>query len=144
MRCVDINPLVYAHRPESPDHEEYRAWLDEIRQADEPLAIPPLVLSGFIRIVTHPRIFKEPTSVDTAWTFVHRLVDSPASMLIKPGPRHLEIFERLCRNGNATGNLVPDAFLAAIAIEQGAVFFSADRGLARFSGLDLRHPLAER
>ncbi len=144
MRCVDVNLLVYAHRPDSPDHLAYRAWLDVARVASEPLGVAPLVLSGFLRVVTHVRIFRDPTPIDTAWTFVHALVDSPATLLVRPGDRHLEIFEQLCREGNATGNLVPDAFLAAIAVEQGATFYSADRGLARFPGLDLRHPLDQR
>ena len=144
MRCVDINPLVYAHRPESPDHLEYLEWLDQARRGPEPLGIPPVVLSGFVRIVTHPRIFKEPTSIDGAWSFINALLRGPASTLVRPGAGHLGIFERLCREGQATGNLVADAFLAAIAIEQGATFYSADRDFARFAGLRWQHPLRDR
>ncbi len=141
MRCVDVNVLVYAHRPEAPDHDRYRAWLDGAREADEPLGVSSLVLSGFVRIVTHSRVFKEPTPLDTALDFTEALRTTPNALAVEPGPRHWEIFTRLCRLADVRGNLVPDAYLAALAIERGATFYSADRGFARFRDLRLRHPL---
>lgn len=141
MRCVDANVLVYAHRPEGPDHERYRAWLHLARSADEPLGISDLVLSGFLRIVTHPRVFREPTPLDVAVRFTEAVRSAPSALAVAPGPRHWEIFLRLCRAADARGNLVPDAYLAAVAIEHGATWFSADRGFSRFPGLSWRHPL---
>lgn len=73
MRCVDVNLLVFAHRPESPDHERYRAWLERIRHDSEPPALSGLVLSGFLRVVTHHRVFREPTPLATAVDFVQVL-----------------------------------------------------------------------
>jgi toxin-antitoxin system PIN domain toxin len=141
MRCVDVNVLVYAHRPEAPDHDRYRAWLDEARSADEPLGVSPLVLSGFLRVVTHPRVFQEPTPLAVALAATEALRAGPNALAVEPGPRHWEIFTDLCRRADARGNLVPDAYLAALAIEHGGVWYSADRGFARFAGLRWRHPL---
>jgi toxin-antitoxin system PIN domain toxin len=141
MRCVDVNVLVYAHRPESPEHERYTAWLEEARRAAEPLGLIPLVLSGFVRVVTHPRIFREPTPLETALSFTEALRATPNALLVDPGGRHWEIFARLCREADARGNLVPDAYLAAIAVENGATWWSADRTFARFTDVDWRHPL---
>ena len=142
MLCVDVNVLVYAHRPESPRHDGYRSWLEEARRGVEPLGIPGMVQSGFVRVVTHPRVFKEPTPLDTALEFVEAVRGSPATVPIAPGERHWGIFTDLCRQLDARGNRVPDAFLAAMAIEQGATFVSADRGFAGFPGLRWIDPLA--
>jgi toxin-antitoxin system PIN domain toxin len=142
MLCVDVNVLVYAHRPESPRHDGYRSWLEEARRGVEPLGIPEMVQSGFVRVVTHPRVFKEPTPLDTALEFVEAVRGSPATVPIAPGERHWGIFTDLCRQLDARGNRVPDAFLAAMAIEQGATFVSADRGFAGFPGLRWIDPLA--
>jgi toxin-antitoxin system PIN domain toxin len=142
MLCVDVNVLVYAHRPESPRHDGYRSWLEGARRGVEPLGIPEMVQSGFVRVVTHPRVFKEPTPLDTALEFVEAVRGSPATVPIAPGERHWGIFTDLCRQLDARGNRVPDAFLAAMAIEQGATFVSADRGFAGFPGLRWIDPLA--
>lgn len=144
MRCVDVNVLVYAHRPETPDHERYRAWLEEARRDDEPLALSGLVLSGFMRVVTHHRIFREPTPPAKAVEFVRALQSSPNSVSVSPGERHWSIFLDLCGEIDARGNDIPDAYLAAIAVENGATWYSADRGFARFHGLRWSHPLADR
>lgn len=143
MRCVDVNVLVYAHRPEAPDHDRYRAWLDDARTGEEPLGISNLVLSGFLRIVTHPRVFRDPSPLNTALDFADALRTAPSALALAPGPRHWGIFTRLCRSADARGNLVPDAYLAAVAIERGAIWYSADRNFARFPGLRWRHPLQD-
>ena len=141
MRCVDVNVVVYAHRPESPEHERYREWLDEARAGHEPLGVSELVLSGFLRVVTHPRVFREPTPLAVALDFTEGLRGSPAAQPVAPGERHWQIFADLCRRTGAIGNVVPDAFLAALAIEQSAVWVTADRTFSRFPGLRSEHPL---
>jgi toxin-antitoxin system PIN domain toxin len=143
MRCVDVNVLVYAHRPESPDHAKHLAWLDRARTANEPLGLIDIVASGFLRVVTHPRVFQEPTPLDVAFDFLDAVRASPATLTVGAGDRHWEIFVELCRETGATGNRVPDAFLAAIAIEQNATWISADRGFSRLPGLRWEHPLAD-
>lgn len=141
MRCVDVNVLVYAHRPESDRHAEYLDWLEAARDADEALGISDLVLSGFVRIATHPRVFVDPTPVHEALAFARLIRTSPSVVALQPGARHWTIFERLCTAVGARGNVVPDAFLAALTIEAGATWYTADRGFTRFPELDVTHPL---
>lgn len=99
-----------------------------------------LVLSRFLRVVTHPRAMTTPAPVEAALGFAAALREQPNAMILSPGPRHWGIFERLCREAGATGNLVPDAYLAALAIEHGAEVVTADRDFARFPGVRWRHP----
>jgi len=137
----DVNVLVYAHRQDSTRHSDYREWLNQILRSDAAFGISDLVLSGFLRVVTHPRIFRDPTPLHIAMEFVASVRDHPNAVTLAPGERHWDIFQRLCREANAKGNLVADAYLAALAIETGAEWITTDRDYARFSGLRWRHPL---
>jgi uncharacterized protein len=137
----DVNILVYAHRRDTQQHGAFRQWLEDIIEADEAYAMSDLVVSGFLRVVTHPRIFREPSSLADALAFAEQLLDQPHCVRVQPGPRHWDIFARLCRQAAARGNLVPDAFLAALAIEAGCEWITTDRDFARFAGLRWRHPL---
>lgn len=98
------------------------------------------MLSSVIRIVTHPRIFDPPSTWQEALTFARTLRLSPLAVAIRPGPRHWDLFEQLGGRANARGNLVPDASLAALAIESGCEWVTTDRGFGRFPGLRWRHP----
>jgi uncharacterized protein len=138
----DVNVLIYAHRPDARDHAAYRAWLEDVLSGDQAYGMSDLVLSGVLRIVTNPRIFGDATPIDVALTFCEDLVSRPTCVPIRPGPRHWAIFAQLCRTCGAKGNLVPDAFLAALAIEHGCEWMTTDRDYARFTGLRWRHPLA--
>ena len=133
--------MVYAFRREADDHGRYAAWLRETVESDEAYGISELVLSGFLRIVTHPRVMRRPAPIETALAFADTLRDQPSAVTLSPGPRHWGIFTRLCREARATGNLVPDAYLAALAIEHGAELITTDRDFARFSSLRWRPPL---
>ena len=92
----------------------------------EPFALSVLVLSGFIRVVTNPRVFNPPSTLDQSFAFVSALVERPMARIVGSGPDHLDILERLCRESGATGKLVADAQHAAIAIEQGCTMVSTD------------------
>lgn len=140
MLLVDVNLLVFAHRPEGPHHERCRSWLDEARSGDEPLGLADLVLSGFLRVVTHPRIFREPTPVELAMAFTEVLRASPAAVTVHSTARTWSIFTRLIHSTMANGNHIPDAYLAALALDHNATFCTADRGFARFPGLRTLHP----
>ncbi len=142
MRLPDVNVLLYAFRDAAPDHERYRAWLEATVDAEEPFAVADVVLSGFVRVATHPRIFDPPTSLEEAFRFARALRGAPTAVLVAPGPRHFDLFEKLCRDGGARGNLVSDAYLAALAIESGSELVTTDRDFARFPGLRWRHPLS--
>lgn len=144
MILVDVNVLVYAHRADSDDHEAYRLWLEELVSSDQAYGISELVLSGFLRIVTHPRVFRTPTLLATALRFADELRTQPNCVLAAPGPRHWEIFTRLCKAAAVRGNLFPDAYLAALAIETGSEWITTDRDYTRFPGLKWRHPLGKR
>lgn len=140
MRLADVNVLVHAFREDAPDHVLHRSWLEAMVESDEAFAVSDHVLAGFVRIATHPRIFHPPAPLEDALKFVEALRDQPNAVLIEPGPRHWDIFARLCRDANAKGNLVPDAWLAALALEHGCEFVTMDRDFARFAGLRCMHP----
>ena len=142
MVLVDVNVLVYAYRADSPQHGAFRAWLEKLLDAPEPYAMADVVLAGFLRVVTHPRIFRNPTSVEDATVFIEAVRGQANCVLVGAGPRHWPIFSDLCRRAAAKGNLVWDAYLAALAIESGSEWITADRDYSRFQGLRWRHPLA--
>jgi hypothetical protein len=139
---LDVNILVYAHRDDAWDHEKYRRWLEDAMDSGEGFGISELALSGFIRIVTHPRIYPDTTPIERALDYAGQLRRHDSCFLISPGERHWEIFDRLCRAAGAKGALVTDAYFAALAIESGVEWITADRDYARFPGLRWRHPLA--
>ena len=141
MQLVDVNVLVYAHREDTPDHRRYRSWLEAWLNSDAAFGTSDLVLSGFVRIVTHPRVFNKPTPTKLALRFVGEIRSRPNCVPVAAGPRHWDIFVRLCEGARVKGNLVPDAYLAALAIESGSEWISSDRDFSRFSGLKWRHPL---
>ena len=141
MQGVDVNILVYAHRSDTDHHQAYRDWLEEARQSDEPLALSDLVLSGFVRVVTHPKVLTDPPPTDQAGGVAGNVRTAPAAVPLTPGNRHWDIFRRLCATTGARGNHIPDAYLAALAVESNARWMTADRGFARYPGLRWAHPL---
>lgn len=144
MVLTDVNVLVYAHREDAAGHEAYRTWLESNIGTDQPFGLSAMILSGFLRVVTHPRIFSTPTPLPEAMAFIGQLRSQPNAVLVEPGPRHWEIFVRLCKETSARGNLIPDAFFAALAIESGVEWITTDRDFSRFPGLRWRHPLKDR
>jgi toxin-antitoxin system PIN domain toxin len=141
MLAPDVNVLVYAHRAELPEHAACRRWLEGVVNADSAFGLADVVLSGFLRMVTHPRIFSSPTPLADALAEASALRGQPNRVPLEPGPRHWGIFERLCSESRARGSLVADAYLAALAIESGCEWVTTDRDFTRFSGLRVRSPL---
>jgi uncharacterized protein len=139
---VDVNVLVYANRVDSRDHSMYRAWLEEALRSGEQVGMSEFVLCSVVRILTHPRIFPEPTNLNDALAIVDALRGQPACVRVAPGTAHWEIFRRLCITAGAKGALIMHAYLAALAIECHAEWITADRDYARFPGLRWRHPFA--
>lgn len=138
-----MNVLVLAHRVDQNEHEPIRDWFEREVNSDRPFAIADLAIAGFIRIVTNPRIYARPSSLGTALAFVDGLARRPNAVAVAAGPRHWEIFRSVLEGADARGNLVPDAHLAAIAIEHGATIATRDRGFARFAGVRWLDPIAE-
>jgi toxin-antitoxin system PIN domain toxin len=138
---LDVNVLVYAHRAETERHEQYRRWLEEQLDSSVGCGVSELALSGCLRVLAHRRIFHPPTPFERALAFVSELRDHDNMVVHSPGPRHWRIFLDLCRRSQARGNLVADAYHAALALEAGAEWITTDRDYARFPGLRWRHPL---
>ena len=136
----DVNVFVYAFRQDAFQHPRYREWLLSIINGEAAFAIAPQVLSSFVRICTHPRIFAHPSTLDQVISFCELVLSPVPCQVIQPGPRHWEIFVDLCRRAEARGTLVQDAWFAALAIEHGCEWVTVDRDYARFPGLHWRPP----
>jgi uncharacterized protein len=134
----DVNVLVYAFRSDVKEHDAYKAWLEGVINGDAAYGMSPQVLASVIRLATHPRVFARPDPLEDAVAFASTLLNQPHCQIIEPGPRHWSIFTGLCRSANAYGNLVQDAWLAALAIESGCEWITNDRDFARFEGLHWR------
>ncbi len=140
MNLPDVNVLVNALRPDAPQHDVCRDWLDRTARSQRPFAVTSTVLAGSVRVLTHPRVFDPPNDLVNVLGELQRLRRSPNLVTVEPGPRHWEIFDELCRRADARGNLVPDASLAAVAIEHGCRLITLDHDFARFEGLDWAPP----
>jgi len=141
MILIDVNVLVYAHRADSPHHSALKPWMENIINGDQAYGISDVVMSGFLRIVTHPAIFNPPSTMKNALEYCNEVRDRPHCVRINPSERHWQIFIDLCRETGVKGNLVPDAYLAALAIESGSEWITTDRDYSRFPKLRWRNPL---
>lgn len=133
MVMPDVNILVYAHREEARAHGRYAQWVTKMANGPEPFALSEPVLQEFLRIVTNPRIFDPPSTMREAFRFIEALVTRPGCLVTRPGLEHWNIFRRLCEQGDLRGKLVADAAHAALAIETGCEWITADTDFARFA-----------
>ncbi len=140
MILPDVNVLIYAFRKDTQDHGRYREWLHSVVNGESAYGVSPQVLCSFVRICTHPGVPAQPSRVDEALDFCTILMEQPHCQLIQPGSRHWSIFADLCRRARVTGNLVQDAWFAALAIEHGCEWITTDRDYASFPGLAWRPP----
>lgn len=140
MILVDANLLVYAHVADVPQHEAARAWLDERLSGTARVGLPWQSLVAFVRIVSNARIFERPEPVTSAWEQVEAWLQAPPVWIPVPTERHREVVGSLMPAAS-TPNLVPDAHLAALAMEHGLVLASSDGDFARFRGLHWENPL---
>jgi len=141
MKLLDVNILVQAHREDADRHVAVKSWLEKALAAPEVVAVSELALSGCVRIITHPRIFIDPTPLLEALEFVSDFHARENVLILNPGERHWPIFIDLCRKGEARGNLIADAYHAALSIEHRCRWQTLDRGFARFPGLIWENPL---
>ena len=138
MIAVDSNVLVYAHRAEMAQHEAARAVLRELAEGDEPFAVPAFVAAEFLRVVTHPRMFRPPSSMTVARSDLDAVLDSPAARLLLPGPRHRALLVDAIDEGGATGNLVFDAAIVATCREHGVTrILTNDLDFRRFPSVEV-------
>ena len=141
MILVDVNILVYAWDRGNPQHEVARRWLDGKLSESARVALPWDCLLGFMRVVTNPRIYQRPAPVTAAWTQVEHWLTAGNTWVPVPGNRHQEILGRLLARLGGGAKLIPDAHLAALAMEHGLELCSADGDFARFEGLRWANPL---
>lgn len=142
MLFLDVNVCLFALRPDiSEEAEGVRGWVQEALVGHEQVGLSELVLSAMVRLATNGRIFSEPTSPRDAVAFADAMLGAPAASAVRPGARHWTIFGDLTREHRLRANDVPDAYLAALAMEAGATFVTLDRGFARFEKLKRLHPL---
>ncbi|MFZ5693555.1 MAG: type II toxin-antitoxin system VapC family toxin [Pseudomonadota bacterium] len=140
MILPDVNVLIYAFRPDTPQHAICRAWLENVVNGDSAFAISSLSLSALVRITTNRRSYRSPSTVEEAFRFSEFLIAQPNCHLLEPGERHWQIFKRLCTERDVRGPDVTDAWYAALAIEWGCEWITLDRGFARFPDLKWSMP----
>lgn len=144
MILIDSNLLIYAHVETLPQHEAARDWLDGCLSDSHPVGLPWPSLLGFVRIVSNPRVFQRPETVTEAWACVVDWLSQPQVWIPEPTDRHVKIIGTFLNTVVTQSNLVPDAHLAALAIEHGLTLCSTDGDFGRFPGLRWENPIAPR
>lgn len=143
MILVDVNLLLYAYVQRYAEHPKAKEWLDRVLSGHARVGLPWVSLISFVRMVTNPRMFERAESTVEAWRQVQAWLASEVAWIPQPGERHAEVLGKFLALPGIHGTLVPDAHLAALAMEHGLTLCSADRDFARFPGLRWLNPLAE-
>jgi toxin-antitoxin system PIN domain toxin len=141
MLLLDVNVVLAAYRADHPDHDRVRSWFEAAISGGDGFSVPVGVWASFLRLVTNRRVFPTPTPLDEAFAFIEAVHAHPRHLALGPGPRHLLLLRQVCEEYEATGDLVPDAALAAVAVEHGCVVASLDRDLTRFRSVPHVNPL---
>jgi uncharacterized protein len=137
---LDVNVLVAAHRADHPHHDVVGPWFAGLTSGDDQFWVPDAVWASFVRISTNRRIFVVPTPLDDVFAFVHAVRGQPNHLALVPSERHLDLFEDLCRDFDAVGDLAPDAYIGALALDHGCTVVSLDRDFARFDSVLWQRP----
>ena len=140
MISLDVNVLVYAFRQDSVKHEECRDWLSKQIRNRNGLVLIDIVLVGFLRICTHSKIFREPSSISEATNFLTVMISNPNVTLTSSTPETWHTFSRILEKTNVQGNKISDAWLAAIAMERNVTWISTDSDFNLFPNLKLLNP----
>lgn len=135
MDLPDNNLLINAFRRETPHHTKAKQWLEETLSHGLPIRLFPTVEAGFLRVVTHPRIFEPPSPLEEAWAFLQTLCSAPSIEIVQWTPAARNRWARFRIELNLRGNDCNDAMLAALAIEKGLRLVTFDTGFKRFKGL---------
>jgi uncharacterized protein len=140
MLLLDVNVVLAIQRADHPHHLSIRRWFERLLTSYEPFSVPTVVWTSFLRVTTNRRIFEVPTPFDDAFEFMDSVCAQPGHLLLTPGLRHLELVRRLCLEADAVGDLVPDAVIAAVALEHSCTVATLDRDFARFSSVQHLRP----
>ena len=141
MILPDINLLLYAHNPRTTNHKRAFHWWNQCLQGHEGVALAWVVVLGFVRITTHPKVFERPMAVEAAVGRVEEWLSLPHIHLVHPPQTHFQTWSALLKQIGTAGNLTTDAHLAALAIERGLILQTTDADFARFAGLKWNNPL---
>ena len=137
MTAIDTNVLIHVHREESPKHREALALVRALAEGDATWAVPVFCLAEFLRVVTHPRVFDPPTSVEEAVAALSEVLKSPTATVLGPGQRYWPLLQEVLTQSQAVGNVVFDAQIVALCMEHGVdILVSEDRDFFRFEGVD--------
>jgi toxin-antitoxin system PIN domain toxin len=143
MKLLDLNLLLYAVNADAVHHQAAKQWLDTAMSEDEPIGLSWVVVLGFLRIATNPRILPTPLSVEQAISAIDAILAHPTARLVAPGDEHWRILKSMLSETGTAGNLTTDAHLAALAIEHGATMMSTDTDFQRFHHLRWNNPLLD-
>jgi len=132
---LDVNVVLAAHRDDHPHFATVREWFEQVLAGDVAFTVPTIVWGAFLRLATNRRVFPVPTPRAEAFAFVDAVCAHPHHLLTTPGQRHLGLLHRLCDEADAQGDLVPDAVVAAVALEHGCDIVTLDRDFARFDSV---------
>ena len=141
MILVDANILIYAHVSSFAQHSIARDWLDQQLNGPSPVGLPWASMLAFLRLVTNPRVFERPEPIGDAWQQVHAWLACETAWIPQPTERHAELLGQFLTLPGIHGNLIPDAHLAALAVEHGLTLCSTDGDFARFRGLRWLNPI---
>jgi toxin-antitoxin system PIN domain toxin len=142
VKLLDLNLLLYAVNSDSPPHFKAKAWLEETLSGEEPVAIPWVVILGFLRVSTNPRIYSQPLPASQALEIVDGWLAQSNVRFLSPREEHWRILRSLLSESGTAGNLTTDAHLAALAMENGAELCSTDADFGRFPALHWTNPFA--
>ena len=141
MILPDINLLIYAHNLAAPQHPKALAWWNRCLEGHEGVVLAWVVIQGFVRIATHPKIFENPMPVADALGRVEEWLTLPHVQVVHPSSSHFQIWSSLLKQLGSAGNLTTDAHLAALAIDRALTLHSSDADFSRFPGLKWKNPL---
>lgn len=141
MTIIDSNLLLYAYNADAPQQAVAARWLMDLFDSGEVIALPWVTIWAFVRVSTNSRIWPNPLTAKTSFAIVAEWLSQPGVILLQPGARHARILEQIVIEHGATGPLVTDAILAALAMENGAQLASTDQDFSRFQGLRWLNPM---
>ena len=142
MIIPDINLLIYAHNAADPQHTLAKKWWESSINGSNPIGLPWIVMGGFIRLMTHPRVLENPMKTADATDCVRTWLDQASVIVLEPGKNFPIIFFNFLEDLGSAGNLTTDAHIAALAVEKQGEVHSCDLDFARFKGLNWTNPIA--
>jgi toxin-antitoxin system PIN domain toxin len=142
MIVPDVNLLVYAYNKCAPKHEESKLWWEALLNGNRNVAIPWVVSTGFVRIMTHTKVMSPPMTPLYAFEIIESWFLIPHVNPINPGSRHLSFLKQMLKFAGVGGNMMTDIHIASIAMEYQAELHSNDSDFSRFTGLKWINPIA--